>query len=166
MLVAIQSSKLRSSVIDLGSQICHCQKFKNGLSAIPEEQLEPIHAHSKRTPGQEMNKKTKGQLFMPDVATHPPGMPPADIITAEVKRMGLTEEDANAITDYWLANGFKHGRNPVKSWTAVLRNWKRERWFPSQKTSKDVANDKLAEQLSDLKDLRRRYSGDGQNRLL
>jgi len=67
------------------------------------------------------------------VAAQPRGMPPPDIIKAEVLRMGLTEEDAEAITDYWLANGFMTGRHKVYSWHAVLRTWKREQWFPSQK---------------------------------
>jgi hypothetical protein len=113
-----------------------------------------------------VTKKRTGQTFMDGIAAHPKGMPPADLITNEVLRMGLSKEDAQAIIDHWLANGFMTGRHKVRDWTAVLRTWKREGWFPSQKTSKDVANDKLAEQLSDLKDLRRRYSGDGQNRLL
>jgi len=80
-----------------------------------------------------MNKKNNGQEFIPEVVAHPRGMPPTDAVKAEALRMGLTEEDALAVTDHWLANGFKTGRNPVKDWRAVLRTWKREKWFPSQK---------------------------------
>ena len=78
-------------------------------------------------------KKHTPQTFMPEVARQPNGMPPADIIRSEIQRMGLTNEDADCIIDHWLANGFKHGRNPVKSWTAVIRNWKAQKYFPSQK---------------------------------
>jgi hypothetical protein len=80
-----------------------------------------------------MNKKRNGQQFFEDVAVDPKGMPHPDLIKTEVLRMGLTEADADFITDHWRANGFKHGRNPVKSWTAVLRNWKAQKYFPSQK---------------------------------
>jgi hypothetical protein len=74
-----------------------------------------------------------GQQYIPAIVQQPKGMPPAEVIKSEVLRMGLSAEDAEAITDFWLANGFMTGRHKVYSWTAVLRTWKRERWFPSQK---------------------------------
>jgi hypothetical protein len=113
-----------------------------------------------------MPKKNNGQQYLPDVAVQPKGMPPADLITNEVLRMGLTKKDADAVIDHWLGNGFRTGRHKVYCWTAVLRTWKRQKWFPSQKTSKEVSSDKRIRQLADLKELRRRYNGDGQNRLL
>jgi hypothetical protein len=80
--------------------------------------------------------------------------------------MGLSEQDAEAVIDFWLGNGFMTGRHKVRDWTAVLRTWKRAGWFPSQKTSTKVRPSEQSKQLADLKELRRRYSGDGQNRLL
>jgi hypothetical protein len=113
-----------------------------------------------------MNKKKTGQSFIPDIAAHPKGMPPADVIKSEVLRMGLSKEDAEAIIDYWLANGFKTGRNKVQSWTAVLRTWKANKWFPSQKRSKDTSEDNRARQVAEFKELRKRLQDDRGNRLL
>jgi hypothetical protein len=103
---------------------------------------------------------------MPEVARDPKGMPPLDSVKAECERMGLSEDDALTLCDHWKSNGYRTGRNKVVDWKAVIRVWKRQKWFPSQKTSKDVSSDKRIRQLADLKELRRRYSGDGQNRLL
>jgi hypothetical protein len=87
-------------------------------------------------------KKLNGQTFMPQVATHPKGMPSADAVQTEALRQGLTREDAQALIDHWLANGFKTGRHSVKDWRAVIRTWKRERWFPSLKNAKDTTTKK------------------------
>jgi hypothetical protein len=86
-----------------------------------------------------MKKKSKGQTFIPEVVKQPAGMPAYDLIRSEVRRMGLTKDDAEAVIDHWLGNGFRTGKNKVNSWTAVLRTWKREKWFPSQKNAKDPA---------------------------
>ena len=70
---------------------------------------------------------------MPEAAATPPGIPPRDTVKAEVKRMGFSDEDGDYIYDFWLSNGFKTGKHKIVSWTAVLRNWKTNQWFPSQK---------------------------------
>jgi len=73
------------------------------------------------------------QTFMPPVAAQPKGMPDPDSIRNEVLRQGLTEEDGDYLVDNWLANGYRHGRNPVKDWRALIRSWKIQKYFPSQK---------------------------------
>ena len=66
----------------------------------------------------------------------PRGMPPISEVRNEVLLEGLTEADASQLYDYWLGNGFKTGRHTVKSWRAVIRTWKCNGWFNSQKESK------------------------------
>jgi hypothetical protein len=88
------------------------------------------------------SRKNDGQQFIPEVVSPPKGMPSADAVQTEALRMGLTREDAQALIDHWLANGFKTGRHTVKDWRAVIRTWKRERWFPSLKNSKDTTTKK------------------------
>ena len=73
--------------------------------------------------------------------------------------MGLSKQDADAVIDFWLANGFRQGRNPVKSWTAVLRTWKRQGWFPSQKGNGQVDQDALKKKLAAIKKIYDHRSG-------
>jgi len=80
-----------------------------------------------------MNNKNDGQQAIPEIMLNRAGMPPFDLIRTEVARMGLSQEDADSVIDHWLANGFRTGRHKVQDWKAVLRIWKREQWFPSQK---------------------------------
>jgi hypothetical protein len=107
-----------------------------GLCAAKAQNLiSPMTARLLRRNMRQPKNKAQ-QQFLPEVAVHPKGMPAREAIKSEVLRMGLTNEDADCIIDHWLANGFKHGRNPVKSWTAVIRNWKAQKYFPSQKQGK------------------------------
>jgi hypothetical protein len=41
------------------------------------------------------------------------------------RTLSMRDSDAEAIHDYWLANGFKTGKNLIRDWKAVVRNWKR-----------------------------------------
>jgi hypothetical protein len=40
-------------------------------------------------------------------------------------KIGLPEPEAEKAFDFYESNGWKVGRNPMKSWEASLRNWKR-----------------------------------------
>jgi hypothetical protein len=87
----------------------------------------------------------------------PRGMPPLDQVRTEITHQGLAEDDAQQLYDHWLANGFKTGRHAVKDWKAVIRTWKRQGWFRSQK-----AQDTRAER--DIRETMRRMQG-GSNAL-
>lgn len=41
------------------------------------------------------------------------------------RTQGLTLVDAQRFVDYYEANGWKVGRNPMRSWQAAARNWQR-----------------------------------------
>jgi hypothetical protein len=60
-------------------------------------------------------------------------MPLFTNLKLEILRIGLPAEEAEFMWDYWLANGFRNGKGPVRDWKAVLRVWKARKWFPSQK---------------------------------
>lgn len=42
-------------------------------------------------------------------------------------KIGLPATEAQKLYDYYEANGWRVGRNPMKSWEAAVRNWDR-RW--------------------------------------
>jgi len=91
-----------------------------------------------------LRKKTKNtgpQQLFPEVTraveehyqSRPRGMPCLEVITTELARLGYPAADAEYVYDRWLANGFKIGSQPIKSWRPALRNWIRNGWLPTQK---------------------------------
>lgn len=48
-------------------------------------------------------------------------------------KLGLAEKDARWLDDHWRAYGFGVRGRQIKDWHALVRNWKRRDYFPSQK---------------------------------
>lgn len=55
------------------------------------------------------------------------GKPTIDSVILQAAKIGLPEAEANKFFNYYESNGWKVGRNPMKSWTAALINW-RSNW--------------------------------------
>ena len=51
--------------------------------------------------------------------------PTREEAAAYVKEQGLTRVDLDKFFDYYASNGWKVGKNSMKDWKAVLRNWNR-----------------------------------------
>ena len=51
--------------------------------------------------------------------------PSLEDIKSEGIKTGLPALDCESFFNYYEANGWKVGRNPMKSWKAALANWKR-----------------------------------------
>ena len=51
--------------------------------------------------------------------------PTLDDIKSEGIRIGLPALDCESFFNYYEANGWKVGRNPMKSWKAAMANWSR-----------------------------------------
>lgn len=65
----------------------------------------------------------------------------AEVISYVTSELRMTEEDGRAIYDSWLANGFRTKSGPLRDFKAAARNWKRSKWFPSQKNPPPSARD-------------------------
>jgi uncharacterized protein YdaU (DUF1376 family) len=73
--------------------------------------------------------------------------PTIDEISAYVETRTI-KIDPSTFLDYYTANGWKVGRNPLKDWKAAVRNWeKRERQSPN--TSPRSRDTSLAQDLTD-----------------
>lgn len=78
-------------------------------------------------------------------------MPPLSEIKSETAKLGLPDSDAEAIYDIWLMSGFKTVRGTkIVSWTAAIRVWHRNGYFPSQK--KNGAGSKHGEMTNEILD--------------
>jgi hypothetical protein len=50
--------------------------------------------------------------------------PSLEEVKLQAAKIGLTDADAEKYLNYYESNGWRVGRNPMKSWTAALSNWK------------------------------------------
>lgn len=48
--------------------------------------------------------------------------------------------DANRFVDYYEANGWKVGKNPMKDWRAAIRNWEKNGYSATQKVHSPVTS--------------------------
>lgn len=58
-------------------------------------------------------------------------------VTAYFAMLGMPGGEGQRFLDYYTANGWKVGRNPMKDWRAAARNWKKGY---SEKQTKETAN--------------------------
>ena len=66
--------------------------------------------------------------------------------------IGLTESDAVYMWNKWQGTGFKIGTKAIRDWRCVIRSWKEQGYFPSQKQAQKVREFKT---IDDLKRERR-----------
>lgn len=60
----------------------------------------------------------------------------ADVV-AYFETLGMPYNEAQRFVDYYTANGWKVGRNPMKDWKAASRNWRKGY---DEKATKETAN--------------------------
>ncbi len=53
------------------------------------------------------------------------GRPSLESIKLQMAKIGLPETEADKFFNYYESNGWKVGRNPMKSWTAATITWRR-----------------------------------------
>jgi len=78
------------------------------------------------------------------------------------KHMQWTDEKINTeaakFFNYYEANGWKQGRNPMKDWKASARNWMVNNFkFDNSNNSKNVIQDERAKRISELEEFRKQY---------
>lgn len=62
-----------------------------------------------------------------------------DEVVAYFATLQMPRSEAQRFHDYYTANGWKVGRNPMKDWQAAGRNWKKGYQDANQKTHSDTA---------------------------
>jgi hypothetical protein len=104
--------------------------------SVPNQQTSQRLTNSQPTANQRLttnkeqkNVRTEEQKDL-SIGTGAPAIsrfspPTIEQVKAECVRAGLPESEAERFFDHYEANGWKVGHNPMKSWPASLRNWKR-----------------------------------------
>ena len=79
--------------------------------------------------------KEKGDTIVsPKKKTTTPSLDEVKVYAAEQGK----PEEAEHFFDYYTANGWKVGKNPMKDWKAAFRNWKRSAYNKSPTIDKDA----------------------------
>jgi hypothetical protein len=79
----------------------------------------------------------------------PRGMPSLNQIKNETIKLGLPDSDAEHLYDVWLVSGFRSKTGPIRSWTAAIRIWFRNGYFPSQKKMKPKPGELMTNEILD-----------------
>jgi len=101
--------------------------FQRVNHAIPTREAREDHACRKEGKGKEGNEG-KGEertgAVAPRVRFEKPSI---EEVKLESSKIDLPEDQADQFFAYYEANGWRVGRNPMKSWAHALANWK-SRW--------------------------------------
>ena len=70
-----------------------------------------------------------------DVSTKKKGNPNMAEVMERAQVIGLSQDQAEAFFDYYESNGWRVGKNKMKSWHSAMSGWKRrhEQWAPASK---------------------------------
>jgi len=75
--------------------------------------------------------------------------PTLDQLNTEAALIGLSATEAEKFLNYYESNGWKVGKNPMKSWRAALRNWwSRAKEVPGLQVSQSGASKEVDWRLS------------------
>ena len=75
--------------------------------------------------------------------------PTLDQLNTEAALIGLSAIEAEKFLNYYESNGWKVGKNPMKSWRAALRNWwSRVKEVPGLQVSQSGASKEVDWRLS------------------
>lgn len=95
------------------------KRWRNNLgnngSAMPEPMAEPMAKHGSSSSSSSSSSKSTGVFVKPSV----------EDVRKKCSEISLPETEAAGFIDYYESNGWRVGRNPMKSWEAALRNWKK-----------------------------------------
>lgn len=114
--------KSDSKAIDANSKNskCHFANSKNSLSVSVSESES---VYKEISPNGDIKKGANAPTSTPETKTarfHPPDMAEVKAYFAE---KGGTTEQAQRFLDFYESNGWKVGKNPMKSWKAAASGW-------------------------------------------
>lgn len=108
------------------------QTKANGTERIPND----TERHPKQEQEQELEHKQEQELKEKNKKEKRPSLQEV-IDYCNERNNGV---DANKWYDYYTANGWKVGRNPMKDWKATVRTWERNNPHTTQTVNDEEAN--------------------------
>ena len=85
-----------------------------GDSPTEERRGEEIRVEDKRVESTDGAKRPRSQFKPPSI----------EEIKLQCAKIGLSEQEGDRFLNYYESNGWRVGRNPMRSWVHALTNWK------------------------------------------
>lgn len=104
-----------------------CEKQRTNATKAKRSQTNPNEAKPSQTSQKDKDKEYKETLPIGSAKKAAPAFHPPTV--EEVKAYCLERRnkvDAVRFVDYYTANGWKVGKNPMKDWRAAVRTWERD----------------------------------------
>ena len=97
----------------------------------------PTDEEEKRREGMETNRIEKAS---PHVSRERFKIPTDEELNLHSQKIGLPSSEVQRFRNYYESNGWRVGKNPMKSWTHALTNWKLN-WETNRKRENHANND-------------------------
>lgn len=133
-----------------------CERIERNMQARQEVSTRRSQAAQKRWDANAMQMQCKSNanaMLIQDITVHNKTEEKKESVRTDVRRarpldqsdavayfaeLGMPADEAQRFTDYYTANGWKVGRNPMKDWKAAARNW-RKGWQDKQSKQGDTS---------------------------
>ena len=122
-------------------------RWNKNAKAMPTHYQEDAEAYAKSVP-EVCSPSPSPSPIIKIQADKPPRVrfqkPTVEELTAEAIKIGLPLPEVDKFLNYYESNGWKVGKNPMKSWPAALQNWlSRVRELPGLVGCKGAANNEV-----------------------
>lgn len=101
-------------------------RWNKNANALPEHMPDYAKAYAESVPESCFPSPSPSPIVKIQ-ADKPPRVrfqkPTVEELTAEAMKIGLPVTEVDKFHNYYESNGWKVGKNPMKSWPAALRNW-------------------------------------------
>lgn len=117
-----------------------CEEAEGTPEGTPEgKQTAHQGADEGHARGQQIKKYKKGKKERSEEGVRARAARPSsrDEFDDFFREIGLYPRDAEATWHKWEGNGWTNGKSPIKCWRSTIRNWKAQRFFPTQKSPSD-----------------------------
>jgi uncharacterized protein YdaU (DUF1376 family) len=99
-------------------------RWKNHANALPEDMPDDAKAYAESVPETCFPSPSP---IIKKMADKPPSVrfqkPTVEELTAEAIKIGLPLSEVDKFFNYYESNGWKVGKNSMKSWTATMKTW-------------------------------------------
>jgi uncharacterized protein YdaU (DUF1376 family) len=101
-------------------------RWKNHANALPEDMPDDAKAYAESVPETCFPSPSPSPIIK-KMADKPPRVrfqkPTVEELTAEAIKIGLPLPEVDKFFNYYESNGWKVGKNSMKSWTATMKGW-------------------------------------------
>lgn len=98
----------------------HCRKRKSRSRVTPP--VTPLSRPNHAVDVRSQKSEVRSQIYITPPRFAPPSL---EMVKLQCAKIGLPESEAESFVAHYESNGWKVGKNPMRSWTAAMINWRK-----------------------------------------